>query len=172
MKCIEDYSASCLQSRDPSLFKKDIDGVIKFFEKFCTDKDFQRDYMRYKSCFANEKDDWIACTADVEKALIEDLNDERNSTNKLLQFCCDYLVFDHCMNTGAPYTSLMNSSKFVCNVVKMLSTEDYVRNCPQLEDTCAGAPNTYLAWSSILPLALMLLMRYACYHNRWLFSGY
>lgn len=42
MKCFDSYSARCLQNRKLSLFKNNVEGARKFFNKFCSDEDFQR----------------------------------------------------------------------------------------------------------------------------------
>lgn len=42
MKCFDSYSARCLQNRKLNLFKNNVEGARKFFNKFCSDEDFQR----------------------------------------------------------------------------------------------------------------------------------
>lgn len=49
MKCFDSYSARCLQNRKLNLFKNNVEGARKFFNKFCSDEDFQRGKNGFKT---------------------------------------------------------------------------------------------------------------------------
>ncbi|KAH8381709.1 hypothetical protein KR093_011136, partial [Drosophila rubida] len=161
MKCFEAYAARCLQSRKLVLFKNNIDGARKFLKKFCSDADFQRDYLRHKDCFSHIQPDWISCTTDFENILTDDLHDNtRNVSDKFMEFCCARYAYENCIYNSARYKCYKHSAEFARETAKMLSDEKHFSNCRHLEDICAGA--TRIAWisSTFYPLALVLMLRF------------
>ncbi|XP_030559593.1 uncharacterized protein LOC115761792 [Drosophila novamexicana] len=161
MKCFDAYSARCLQNRKLNLFKNNVDGARKFFKKFCADEDFQRDYLRHKDCFTHIQVDWISCTTDFENILTDDLHDgTRNVSDKFMEFCCARYAYENCIYNSARYKCYKHSAEFARETAKMLSDEKHFSNCRHLEDICAHSVR--IAWirSSILPLAMVLGLRY------------
>ncbi|KAM8706565.1 hypothetical protein ACLKA7_010777 [Drosophila subpalustris] len=161
MKCFDAYSARCLQNRKLSLFKNNIDGARKFFNKFCSDEDFQRDYLRHKDCFTHIQPDWISCTTEFENILTDDLHDnKRNASDKFLEFCCARYAYENCIYNSARYKCYKHSAEFARETAKMLSDEKHFSNCRHLEDICAHSVR--IAWisSSFYPLALVLTLRF------------
>ncbi|XP_030371183.1 uncharacterized protein LOC115621626 [Scaptodrosophila lebanonensis] len=160
MKCFDAYSARCLQNRKLSMFKNNVEGARKFFIKFCSDVDFQRDYLRHKDCFAYIQLDWVRCTKEFQNILTEELHDTtRNVTDKFMEFCCARYAYENCIYNSARFKCYKHSAEFARETAKMLSDEKHFSNCRYYEDAiCAGTQRFRASHSRGLLFFLFLLL--------------
>ncbi|KAH8330983.1 hypothetical protein KR067_009702 [Drosophila pandora] len=167
MKCFDSYMKRCLKDRKKDSFEANVEGAKRFFNKFCSDPDFQRDYLRHKDCFSYIQLDWVSCTSEFETILSDEVHDEtRNASVKFLEFCCARYAYENCIYNSARYKCYKNSAEFARETAKMLSDEKHFRNCAVLQHICAHAPPSggrlrrqWLGLQVALLLLLILLMR-------------
>ncbi|XP_018798760.1 PREDICTED: uncharacterized protein LOC108975012 [Bactrocera latifrons] len=161
MRCFDDYTARCLTNKTLNLFKNNVEGARRFFNRFCSDREFQKDYLQHKDCFGYIQDDWMRCTRNFQEILTEELHGEQtNVTNKFMEFCCARYAYENCIYNSARYKCYKNSAKFARDTAKMLSDEKHFTNCRQYENVlCSvGHPrslygrgtNTFFGWTQLL----------------------
>ncbi|XP_067617367.1 uncharacterized protein [Eurosta solidaginis] len=181
MKCFDDYTARCLTNKTLVLFKNNVEGARRFFMRFCSDADFQRDYLQHKDCFSYIQDDWMLCTRKFQDILTEELHGEHsNVTNKFLEFCCARYAYENCIYNSARYKCYKNSAAFARDTAKTLSDEKHFTNCRQYENeictvnndatfVCDRNISLILGWTQLLLLLLWrsVMLASASMEPRW-----
>ncbi|XP_054745870.1 uncharacterized protein LOC129250256 [Anastrepha obliqua] len=135
MKCFDEYTVRCLNNKTLDLFKNNVEGARRFFMRFCSDREFQKDYLQHKDCFSYIQDDWMRCTRNFQEILTEELHGEQtNVTKKFMEFCCARHAYENCIYNSARYKCYKNSAKFARDTAKTLSDEKHFTNCRQYEN--------------------------------------
>uniref|UniRef100_W8C6D8 Uncharacterized protein n=1 Tax=Ceratitis capitata TaxID=7213 RepID=W8C6D8_CERCA len=161
MRCFDDYTSRCLTNKTLNLFKNNVEGARRFFQRFCSDREFQKDYLRHKDCFSYIQDDWMRCTRNFQEILTDELHGEHsNVTNKFMEFCCARHAYENCIYNSARYKCYKNSAKFARDTAKTLSDEKHFSNCRQYENALysvghprslyGGGTNAIFGWTQLL----------------------
>lgn len=68
-------------------------------------------------------------------------------------------AYETCIYNSARYKCYKHSAEFARETAKMLSDEKHFSNCRHVEEACSHAGRIFGLWSSLLPLAVTMLLR-------------
>ncbi|XP_065207234.1 uncharacterized protein LOC135836368 [Planococcus citri] len=142
MKCVDDYSSSCLSNEQKKSIENNVMGAKYTFKFLCDDARFQTEYLKYTTCLRGIKDNWNAC-ANQFVALVKEEFARKNvsKASRLLEICCARHGFINCVLVTTRLKCRKEETLFITRIADTLSnTRVYGPHCKSINVTlCSSA---------------------------------
>ncbi|KAK7861724.1 hypothetical protein R5R35_014582 [Gryllus longicercus] len=143
MGCVEEYSRNCLNAKDRRLVEDQVAGANYTFHFLCDDKTFQKEYLKYTSCYRGITHQWDTCANRFMELVREEMA-RRNATEhqRMLELCCAKYGFLRCVYVASLHICRKEEAIFLNRIAETLSAiRVYTPICRDVDyQVCGAAP--------------------------------
>lgn len=142
MGCIDEYARVCLDERQRQGLHDSVSGAKDAFTFLCDDPSFQREYLKYTTCYRGVSEHWELC-AQRFAFLVRDEYSRPNVTRneRTLALCCAKHGFLRCAYEVSHLKCSKEAALFLKRIAETLSNiRVHYAECQGINvDICSGS---------------------------------
>lgn len=131
LRCIDNYTRSCLEPAKRSAFYRSYTGSAMVLQEICAPGPYREEFLRLAPCMNNATEEYFACAKPYQKAL------QRFSSTKEIpaEMCGELKRYVSCSESVMRQTCGNEAAIFTAGFLHRMTENIFKEHCPVTEDS-------------------------------------
>ncbi|KAG5343843.1 RT21 protein, partial [Acromyrmex heyeri] len=161
MKCIKKYTLNCMQQKQREHFNSLYTGTNMAIMELCQDGPYQDEFLKHAPCMQKSKAEYeLLCYKSYQKTTQEIMTNGSLGQQNLKSLCCAFQEYLECSHHTVRRQCGDDTARFTKEFLDRMSSSLLKAHCAPYTECTVNSGISTLNLSAIMPMTLILLMRY------------